>query len=83
MTSYQRKGDDGGSEAHPHSLREEVSARVGEAQEAADAARREVGEVARRTSDEGARFVRENPGLALAGAVGFGVLIGLALRGRY
>lgn len=32
---------------------------------------------------EGGRFVRENPGLALAGAMGMGVLIGLSVRGRY
>ena len=64
-------------------LREEVSHRVSEAQEAAEAARREIGEAAKRTSDEGTRFVRENPGLALAGALGVGILIGLAVRGRY
>ena len=27
-------------------------------------------------------FVRENPGVALAGALGVGVIVGLALRGR-
>jgi len=30
----------------------------------------------------GTRFVRENPGTAIAGAVGVGVLMGLVLRSR-
>ncbi|SFB11168.1 hypothetical protein SAMN05421688_2947 [Poseidonocella pacifica] len=33
--------------------------------------------------DTGSEFVRKNPGLAIAGAVGFGLLLGLALRDRY
>jgi ElaB/YqjD/DUF883 family membrane-anchored ribosome-binding protein len=32
------------------------------------------------TSEKGAAFVRENPGLAMVGALGAGVLLGLALR---
>lgn len=36
----------------------------------------------RKVSDESARFVRENPGIAVAGAVGVGVLIGMALRAK-
>ncbi|WP_209834286.1 DUF883 family protein [Ruegeria sp. HKCCE3926] len=32
------------------------------------------------TSEKSAAFVRENPGLAMVGALGVGVLLGLALR---
>ena len=37
----------------------------------------------KRLSDHSAKFVRDNPGLAVAGAVGLGVLIGLAIRPRH
>lgn len=37
----------------------------------------------KRAADGSAKFVRENPGLAVAGALGLGVLIGLSLRNRY
>ena len=33
-------------------------------------------------TDQGMKFVRENPGVALAGAVGLGVLLGLAMSNR-
>ena len=36
----------------------------------------------RKMSDASMKFVRENPGAAVAGAVGVGLLLGLALRGR-
>ncbi|MEY1556372.1 hypothetical protein AB3Y40_12135 [Yoonia sp. R2331] len=36
----------------------------------------------RKVTDASTKFVRENPGTAIAGAVGIGVLLGLALRGR-
>ena len=43
-------------------------------------------ETARETTaqltESGSRFVRENPGLAVAGAIGVGVLIGLMVRNR-
>ncbi len=35
---------------------------------------------AERLTGESAKFVRDNPGLAIAGAVGAGLLLGLALR---
>lgn len=37
----------------------------------------------RKLQESGTKFVRENPGTALAGAVGVGILVGLALRGRH
>lgn len=36
----------------------------------------------RKLTEIGTQFVRENPGAAIAGAVGVGILLGLALRGR-
>ena len=35
-----------------------------------------------RMSESGTKFVRENPMTSLLGAVGVGILIGVALRGR-
>jgi len=43
---------------------------------ARDAAQKQLAQ----TSEKGVAFVRENPGLALVGALGVGVLLGLALR---
>jgi ElaB/YqjD/DUF883 family membrane-anchored ribosome-binding protein len=36
----------------------------------------------RKFSETGTKFVRENPGVSMAGALGVGILLGLALRGR-
>jgi len=60
----------------------QVSAGAQGAQDAAAAAGQQVGDTISSGTQEGVRFVRENPGVAMAGAVGLGVLIGLALRGR-
>jgi ElaB/YqjD/DUF883 family membrane-anchored ribosome-binding protein len=42
-----------------------------------------VSDTAMTATEQGMSFVRQNPGLALAGAFGVGVLIGLAARERY
>ncbi len=49
-----------------------------QAQIAAERANDEI----RKLADTGTKFVRENPGAAVVGAVGLGILLGLALRGR-
>ena len=36
----------------------------------------------RKLTETSSKFVRENPGAAVAGALGVGILVGLALRGR-
>jgi len=36
----------------------------------------------RKLTEKGTEFVRQNPGAAVAGAVGAGLLLGLALRSR-
>lgn len=42
----------------------------------------QASEELRKLTETGTKFVRENPGTAVAGAVGLGILVGLALRGR-
>ena len=66
---------------------ENAEAKLAEAartvQEEMDAALARGSEEVKRVSENTGRFVRENPGLALAGAAGLGLLVGLALRNRY
>jgi ElaB/YqjD/DUF883 family membrane-anchored ribosome-binding protein len=45
------------------------------------AAERATDEINKLT-ESGTKFVRENPGTAVVGALGVGILVGLALRGR-
>ncbi|MDA9865499.1 hypothetical protein N9C96_02360 [bacterium] len=52
-------------------------------QETLDRAGVQARQEIRKVSDQTTSFVRENPGVAVAGAVGIGVLIGLAMRQRY
>lgn len=59
-----------------------VDAGLEDLQRAADEISAEVSRTVTTATDDGRRFVRENPGVALAGAVGLGVLVGLALRSR-
>ena len=54
-----------------------VEARL-QAEIAAERANDEIGKLA----DRGTNFVRQNPGAAVAGALGVGILVGLALRSR-
>lgn len=63
-------------------VREQVDARMKDAANATEDARKKVGAHVSRANQESVRFVKENPALALAGAVGVGILIGLAVRGR-
>lgn len=48
----------------------------------AELATEKAGEEFRKLTDSGTKFVRENPGVAVAGALGVGILVGLAIRGR-
>ncbi len=52
------------------------------AQETVGQATKQATEELRKLTETGSKFVRENPGAAVAGAVGVGILLGLALRGR-
>lgn len=83
MTQYHPNGTHEGEAANDPGVagraREQIDERMGEAREAAMAAREQALDAMTRSSQETARFVRENPATALAGALGIGVLIGLAL----
>ena len=84
MTTYHPNGltDTGADTAEPgiaERAREEISRRAEEARAVAADAQAQARDAVARGSEETARFVRENPGAALAGALGLGVLIGLAL----
>jgi ElaB/YqjD/DUF883 family membrane-anchored ribosome-binding protein len=48
----------------------------------AELATEQAGEEFRKVAESGTKFVRENPGTAIVGALGVGILVGLALRGR-
>ena len=37
----------------------------------------------KRFAEQSGRFVQDNPGLSLAAAAGFGLLVGLAIKSRY
>lgn len=87
MTTFHPNGlkETGAQSGEPgitEKAREHIDSQVQTARAATDAARQQIGDSVSQATDESARFVRENPGLALAGAVGVGVLIGLAMRGR-
>ncbi|SIT90284.1 hypothetical protein SAMN05421665_3052 [Yoonia rosea] len=48
----------------------------------AELATEQAGEELRKLTASGTKFVRDNPGTAVVGAVGLGILVGLALRSR-
>ncbi|WP_424966794.1 hypothetical protein [Dinoroseobacter sp. S375] len=60
----------------------QVDAGLQDLQRMSDELSTEVSRAVTSATEEGTRFVREHPGAALAGAVGLGVLVGLALRPR-
>ena len=64
-------------------IREEIGERTERARHATQAAGQQVAETAQGAAEQGTKFVKDNPGLALAGALGVGVLLGMALRERY
>ncbi|MFP7673993.1 hypothetical protein ACG74X_11635 [Marivita sp. S0852] len=79
--SYQTNGQD-----RHHSMADTARETFDQARthvrDTTEAARRQVSTSTQNVSSEGAKFVRENPALALAGAAGIGILLGIALRGR-
>ncbi|MEL6644826.1 MAG: hypothetical protein AAFQ79_12910 [Pseudomonadota bacterium] len=84
MTTYHSNGMDetAGDDTMGATLKARAEEQMDAIKEASAVAQKRTEEAVTNTVNEGARFVRENPGVALAGAVGVGVLIGLALRGR-
>lgn len=61
---------------------ETIEKSVDHAQDVVSEMTHQANDELRKMTDSGAKFVRENPGTAIAGALGVGVLLGLALRGR-
>lgn len=55
---------------------------VADARVAVDEFTKEAGKEVRKATDQATTFVKDNPGMALLGAVGVGVLVGLAIRSR-
>lgn len=53
-----------------------------QAAEQAQLATMQASDEMRKVAETGTQFVRKNPGAAIAGAVGLGILVGLVLRGR-
>jgi ElaB/YqjD/DUF883 family membrane-anchored ribosome-binding protein len=62
---------------------EQVQDTVDQVRESAAVAMEQGSAELQRAVDGSSKFVRENPGLAVAGALGLGVLIGLSMRNRY
>jgi ElaB/YqjD/DUF883 family membrane-anchored ribosome-binding protein len=60
-------------------LKEAASQKAEEVRAAADATLKSTTDAAADLAKSGSKFVEENPGVALAGAAGLGVLLGLAL----
>ncbi|SDY35244.1 hypothetical protein [Citreimonas salinaria] len=68
---------------HKPSMSDRAREQVNAGRESMQQASQKISETAATATEQGTAFVRENPGLALAGALGIGVLIGLAIRERY
>ncbi|MBY6141488.1 hypothetical protein KUV26_18770 [Leisingera daeponensis] len=64
-------------------VKEQAAQTVQQAQEQFDAGLQYSSGELQRLATEGRSFVKKNPGLAIAGALGAGVLLGLAMRNRY
>ncbi|MCF6445872.1 hypothetical protein [Nereida sp. MMG025] len=63
-------------------VQDDLDAGIAEVRQTAQAALDQSSEQVARAAQQSSKFVRDNPALAVAGAVGVGLLIGLALRGR-
>lgn len=64
-------------------VKEQAAQTVQQAQEQIDAGLQYSSGELQRMATEGRAFVKKNPGLAIAGALGAGVLLGLAMRSRF
>lgn len=63
-------------------VKETLEDSIADTRAAVDSMTQEASKELRKVTDQTTTFVRENPGVALLGAVGVGVVVGLALRSR-
>lgn len=77
-----KNGKDRSAAAIKDDVTERVEETLNAAQDNVMQAADQVTEEFHKISESSKQFVRENPGAAVAGALGVGVLLGLALRGR-
>lgn len=63
--------------------KEQAAQAVQTAQEHLDAGIKYSSGELQRLADQSQDFVKKNPGIAIAGALGAGILLGLAMRRRY
>lgn len=80
MTTYhpsQQAADPATTDTH-----EDGHGRIDRMRERAATTGASIDRQARAALDDGTQFVRENPGLALAGAFCFGLVLGLGARAR-
>lgn len=87
-TDETQKHTTGSTGSTAESAAENLAGRVKEqaaqtAQEQIDAGLQYSSGELQRLATEGRVFVKKNPGLAIAGALGAGVLLGLAMRSRF
>ncbi|KIC30601.1 hypothetical protein [Leisingera sp. ANG-M6] len=64
-------------------VKEQAAETVQQAQEQIGAGLQYSSGELQRVASQGRAFVKENPGLAIAGALGAGVLLGLAMHSRF
>lgn len=87
MTTYHPDATQGtpngeGTQTLADTAREQFEARRTQVSKAAENTRKQIADASQNATHQTAQFVRDNPAVALAGAVGAGILLGLALRGR-
>lgn len=78
----QPNGKDKSTKGLPSEMAGRIEDTVEATQETVMQAANEASAEIRKMADSGTKFVRDNPGVAIASAVGVGILMGLALRGR-
>lgn len=82
QTGTNARDDSADKQGFADTARDQFEKTQARARDTAEVARRQVSTSAQLATDHGTQFVRENPALAFAGAVGIGFLLGIAVRGR-
>ena len=85
MPTYHSNGNadtEAQQEGMTEKLRAGASEQFNQAKQRVADASDEIDRAVRSSVDQGTQFVRENPGIALAGAFGLGIVIGLSVSNR-